>query len=93
MKKRKISFEDLKARAYTKDDLDQMAYEEVHEILVKTFQEAAAKDVSIEFDEDTFERDWLEKLRKKQEKDPDLAGLADLIEERIKEREKIDVSM
>ena len=47
------------------------------------------KDTHIEFDEDAFERDWLVKLRKKQKEDSDLAGLADLIEERIKERERM----
>ena len=93
MKKRKSSFEELKTRAYTREDLDQLSYEEVHELLVQAFQEAVVKDTHIEFDEDAFERDWLIKLRKKQKEDSDLAGLADLIEERIKEREKNDVSM
>ena len=89
MRKRKTSFEELKTRAYTREDLDQMSYEEVHELLVEAFQEAVVKDTRIEFDEDAFERDWLVKLRKKQKEDPELAGLADLIEKRIKEREKI----
>ena len=66
-----------------------MPYEEVHELLVEAFQEAAANDTSIEFDEDAFERNWFINLRRKQEDDPSLVGLADLIEERIKERERM----
>ena len=89
MRKRNTSFEELKTRAYTREDLDQMSYEEVHELLVEAFQEAVVKDTRIEFDEDAFERDWIVKLRKKQKEDPDLAGLADLIEERIIERERM----
>lgn len=89
MRKRKTSFEELKTRAYTREDLDQMSYEEIHELLVEAFQEAVVKDTRIECDEDAFERDWLVKLRKKQKEDPELAGLADLIEVRIKDREKM----
>ena len=40
MKKRKSSFEELKTRAYTREDLDQLSYEEVHALLVQAFQEA-----------------------------------------------------
>jgi len=60
-------------------------YKETHRKLVEAMQEAAMKDESIEFDEDAFERNWLEKLR--EENDPEMVGLANLIEERIKERE------
>lgn len=41
------------------------------------------------FDADVFERDWLEKLRS--EDDPELAGLADMIEKQIELREKGEV--
>lgn len=66
-----------------------MPYEEVHELLVEAFQEAAANDTSIEFDEDGFERNWLDKLRKKQKEDPDLAELADLIEDELKNEKNV----
>ena len=89
MRKRKTSFEGLKARAYTREDMDQLSYEEVHKLLVEAFQEDVINDTRIAFDEDAFERDWLVNLREKQKEEPDLAGLADLIEERIKERENI----
>ena len=53
--------------------------------LAEAMQDLVARDESISFDKDEFERSWLKKLLK--EGDPKNAELIEMLKERIEKRE------